>query len=73
MDSKNNNIKLNCRQCRCGKVWLAESQAVKVPGLKAGWYKNKEELAKICEDYPQKVSIRFSISKRGWIVCPDCR
>jgi len=54
-------------------VWLAESQAVKVPGLKAGWYKNKEELAKICEDYPQKVSIRFSISKRGWIVCPDCR
>ena len=66
-------IKLNCRKCDCGRVWVPTSQAIKVAGLKAGWYKNKDELAKTCESNPKEVLIRFSISKRGWIICPDCR
>ncbi len=66
-------IKLNCRKCDCGKVWVPTSQAIKVSDLRSGWYKNNEELAKACENSDKQVLIRFSISKRGWIICPDCR
>jgi len=66
-------IKLNCRKCDCGKVWVPTSQAVKVNGLKSGWYKNKDELAKVCKKSPEEVLIRFSILRRGWIICPNCR
>jgi hypothetical protein len=67
-------VKINLRQCECGRVWVPPMQASKANGVDAGWYQHLSVAREAFEsDSDIDPVLRVSSSKRGQIICPDCQ
>jgi len=67
-------VKLNLRQCECGRVWVPELQASKASGVVSGWY---DDVASVRSAFEEDTNIdaviRISTTDRGRIKCPNCQ